>query len=209
MNQPMKREPDYAILAIALLLGLIGVVLWVGRADAHTPAVTSKCNTLTVHLTDYDRGSMVVVKIGEWQETTRFNRDFTKTYSGTGPWSVIVDNSGKGYDGEWNGNLASCTPATTTTVCSSNFTQSSHPCATTTTRVLPDIVEPTPPTTTVVVLDAPAVISTQAVALEVPVPPTVLAFTGPNRSELFAIIGFCLLGSGGTMYLASRRRTVR
>lgn len=197
--------------ALVILIVVVSAALWASVATAHTPAVTAKCDTLTVHLTDYDRGSTVTVEIGESTTKATFARDYERTFTGAGAYRVIVDNAGRGYDGEWKGNLASCAPATTTTLkpipCSMNFTQAANPCPTTTTQVLPDIVEPIPPTTTVVVLDAPAVISTQAVALEVPVPPTVLAFTGPNRSELFAIIGFCLLGAGGTMYLASRRRT--
>lgn len=189
-------------------------------ADAHTPAVSVSCDRLTVQLTNYERRSTVIVTIAGTRTVERFDRQYTRTFTGLGAYTVIVDNNGDGYDSEWSGMLTTCGsgatgPAPTTSTPSSGATGPA-PTTTSTSTTTPKVIElippiTAPPTTAVQVIALPPVVTTAPAqvlaAVEVPLPPTVLAHTGPDRAETLAIIGLCLLGTGGSLYVAARRRT--
>ena len=163
-------------IALFALVVTAAVIYVADPAVAHTPTITTRCGALEVRLTRYERGTTVTVTIGGVTRADTFAGDFTRTYTGTGAYRVVVDNQGSTYDGVWTGNLTSCATPTTST------TTTRPPSTTTTVKV----IELIPPIT---------------------MPPTVLAFTGPGRAETLAIIGLCLLGTGGSLYVAARRRT--
>ena len=50
----------------------------------------------------------VIVTVGGQKTTATFDGRYTRTFVGTGPYTVIVDNNGEGWDSEWSGVLAAC-----------------------------------------------------------------------------------------------------
>lgn len=207
------------IAAVALVAGVF-IVLG-ATADAHVPAVSASCDRLTVQLTDYERGSKVIVTVGGQKTTATFDGRYTRTFTGTGPYTVIVDNNGEGWDSEWSGVLAACGSGATGPTPTSSTTSTTRPASgatgptttvapTTTVRVV-ELIPPVtaPPTTTTA---APVVDAPQVLAATVTVPPveelTALPRTGA-WSERLAGVGLALLIFGLGVYGMVRPRAVK
>lgn len=216
---PRKITLYLGILCVAA--GLVGIVR-MAVAGAHVPAVSASCDRLTVQLKDYERRSTVIVTIGGAQTTERFDRNYTRTFTGLGAYTVIVDNNGDGYDSEWSGMLTACGsgatgPTPTTSTPSSGATgpapTTTSTSTTTTTRVI-ELIPPitAPPTTRVQVIDVPPVVTAPPAevlaAVEVPLPPTVLARTG-IAAGAGASIGLALIIFGAGALVIRRRATAR
>lgn len=105
----MKKLLTLIPVAAATLIGVAA------PAHAHTPSITSKCQTLTVDLKWYEDDSTVTVTIDGTPTTISFDDDYHATFTGTKTWAVAVDNNGEGYDLAQSGTFDPCTPATTST----------------------------------------------------------------------------------------------
>lgn len=105
----MKKILTLIPVAAAALIGVAA------PAHAHTPSITSKCQTLTVDLKWYEDDSTVTVTIDGTPTTISFDEDYHATFTGTKTWAVTVDNNGEGYDLDQAGTFDPCTPSTSTT----------------------------------------------------------------------------------------------
>lgn len=201
---------------ISLTLAAAGFVALAAPAGAHIPKVSHACTekgaALTVVLTQYEKGSTVTVN-GVKSVFGTADYDTTVTLGdGTKPvtWTVTVDNKGDGKHDQWDQTFtdtveACVTPPPTTTAPLETKDLTPAPAPATTVDYCADLrayftANPDAPRTNgwdvkcaPVVVDAPAVISTQVLDRAPIEAPPVLAFTGSETTERAKTAGIIIL----------------
>jgi hypothetical protein len=106
----MSRTLKGIAAAAAAAAIALGATVLASSASAHTPEVVADCDSVSVSLTNYETGN-VIVTIDGVAESFDFEGSFSKTWdlAGTGhTYSVVVDAPGTEFDRTFDATVAAC-----------------------------------------------------------------------------------------------------